>query len=86
MLPCESVTLKLNGDPNKVLSNHRADNEGTIQDWFGGNIRAELYEEAIGLGPYGKTLTVPTINDFPDAEALEDEEQLKESWTPRFRR
>ena len=86
LLPTESATRQLNGDTDKVLRGERADNESSLQDWFGGTIQAELYEEAIGLGSYGKTLTVLTIVDLPAAEELEDEEELEESWTPRFKR
>ncbi len=86
LLPIDSATRELNGDAEKVMNGDRANNESTMQDWFGGTIEAELYEEAIGLGSYGKTLTVLSIEELPDAEEVEDEEELEESWTPRFRR
>lgn len=40
----------------------------------------------VGLGRYGKTLTVLYDIDVPDADEEEDEESLIESWTPRFKR
>ena len=86
LLPQTSATKRLNGDASKVEANERADAASEIRDWFGGSLEAEVVEEAIGLGPYGKTLTVLSIEDLPDAEELEDEEELEESWTPRFRR
>jgi hypothetical protein len=86
LLPLGSVTRQLNGDPAKVISCERADSDGDLRDWFGGTVEADLYEEAIGLGRYGKTLSVLSITDLPDDEELEEEEELIESWTPRFRR
>lgn len=81
-----SATRKLNSDISKIESNERVEEESTLQDWFGGTLEIEILEEAIGLGPYGKTLTILTIDDLPDAEEIEEEEDLDESWTPRFRR
>jgi hypothetical protein len=44
----------------------------------------EATEEVLGLGRYGKTLTVITSSAF--ADDVEEDEDLEESWTPRFRR
>ncbi|HUF72860.1 MAG TPA: ImmA/IrrE family metallo-endopeptidase [Gammaproteobacteria bacterium] len=85
LLPANSATLKLNGDTSKVESNERVGQDSNMQDWFGDTLEGEVYEEAIGLGPYGKTLTILTIDELPDAEELEADEELEESWTPRFR-
>lgn len=52
----------------------------------GGNLDIELSEEVVGLGAYGKTLTVLTASDLPDAEEIEEQDELTESWTPKFRR
>jgi len=86
LLPPNSVTKQLNSDPKNVLDSERMETEGTVQDWFGGDSEAALTEETIGLGDYGKTLTVLTVDELPDAEEIEDEEDLEESWTPRFKR
>jgi hypothetical protein len=39
----------------------------------------------IGLGSYGKTLTVLYDIDLPDEEERTDEDSMRESWKPRFR-
>lgn len=44
------------------------------------------HEAVLGLGRYGKTLTVLHSIKLPDAEDEEDEAALIESWTPRFKR
>ena len=54
--------------------------------WFKPDRDADIYEEAIGLGSYGRTLTVLSCESLPDAEEEREEEVLKESWTPKFRR
>ena len=41
----------------------------------------------MGLGNYGKTLTVLTALDVEEQiEEIEEDEALVESWKPRFRR
>jgi len=85
-LPRSSVTYGFNDDDANVARGERADGESSLQDWFGGTLRAKLYEEVIGLGAYGKTLTILTAPDLPDSEEIEEEEDLAESWKPRFRR
>ena len=56
--------------------------------WFGTGPEWQLIEEVVGLGSYGKTLTVlrPIIpdEDGVDEEEMEFERDLVESWTPRF--
>jgi hypothetical protein len=85
-LPRSSVTYRFNDNDANVARGERADGESSLQDWFGGTLQAKLYEEVIGLGGYGKTLTILTASDLPDPEEIEQEEELSESWKPRFRR
>ncbi|MGD9878579.1 MAG: ImmA/IrrE family metallo-endopeptidase [Reyranella sp.] len=85
-VPRSSVTAAFNAKPENIARAERADGESTLQDWFGGDLDVELTEEVAGLGDYGKTLTVLTASDLPDAEEIEEEENLSESWTPRFHR
>lgn len=86
LLPLSSATRELNDGPKNVLDGERVEAEGTIQDWFGGDIEGSLTEETIGLGDYGKTLTVLTVDELPNAEENVAEEELEESWTPYFER
>lgn len=62
--------------------------EGTseFQDWFDGPVQGEVFEESINLGNYGKTLTIITAYDLPTVDELEEDADLLESWTPRFKR
>ncbi len=46
-------------------------------------------EEALGLGRYGKVLTVlhsDRIGSESETDEEQEEQDLRESWTPRFRR
>ncbi|MDE0696314.1 MAG: ImmA/IrrE family metallo-endopeptidase [Boseongicola sp.] len=83
-LPSVSVTAAFNADPRNIAQCRRAEGQSCLQDWFSGPHRQEIAEEVVGLGSYGKALTVLTGMKSPDE--LEDEDDaLEESWAVRFR-
>lgn len=84
-LPKDSTTYAFNQDFDRVQRSDKVEDTSDLQDWFGGPHSIEITEEVIGLGSYGKTLTVLTASDIPDPEVIEEEDQLIDSWTPRFR-
>ena len=84
-LPSLGVTAEFNVDPENIARGRRAGGQGCLQDWFGGEHRQEIVEEVVGLGGYGKALTVLTGMEPPD-EVEEEEGDLEESWAVRFRR
>lgn len=84
-LPTSCVTRELNSDPARVRRSVNAEGTSAFQDWFGGRNRITVTEEAIGLGSYGKTLTVLYGIELPE-ESEDDSGSIEESWTPRFRR
>ncbi len=58
-------------------------------DWLGGKRSSVVTEEVIGLGRYGKTLTVlfsRKIGHEAYADEGDDEDDLVERWTPRFKK
>lgn len=85
-LPRNTQTFAFNQNAENVRRAVRTDGTSNLQDWFGGRHSIEISEDVIGLGSYGKTLTVLYDIDLPDAEDEEDEESMIESWIPRFRR
>ena len=85
-VPRETPTFAFNEDATNVPRAARVEETSNWQDWFGGRRSIEISGDVIGLGSYGKTLTVLYDIAVPDAENEEDEESLIESWTPRFRR
>lgn len=85
-VPRSAPTFAFNQDAENVRRAVRLEEASNLQDWFGGHRRIAISEDVIGLGSYGKTLTVLYGIVVPDAEDEQDEESLIESWTPRFRR
>ncbi|MBX3246514.1 MAG: ImmA/IrrE family metallo-endopeptidase [Myxococcales bacterium] len=83
-LPAGCQTQRFNSQPANVENAERADAETDLRDWFGGSRKLPGIEEVIGLGSYGKTLTILTTEIEQDDE--DEDEDLEESWTPRFRR
>ncbi len=82
-LPPESVTAHFNSDAANISRGAREEGKSFLQDWFGGLHRQEIVEEVVGLGSYGKTLTVLTGMEPPD-EFEEEEAELEKSWEARF--
>lgn len=85
-VPRNTATFAFNHVPDNVLHGVRVEETSNLQAWFGGKRKIEISEDVVGLGRYGKTLTVLYDIDVPDADEEEDEESLIESWTPRFKR
>jgi hypothetical protein len=88
-VPTKSTTARFNADPSRVLRGERADDEIDVLDWLGGKRSSIVTEEVVGLGRYGKTLTVLSsrkIGHEGYGDDGDDEDDLLESWTPRFRK
>lgn len=84
-VPNNTVSFALNASQENIINNVRMQDTSNLQDWFGGHRRIEIAEDVIGLGRYGKTLTVLHSIELPEPEDEEDERELIESWTPRFK-
>jgi Zn-dependent peptidase ImmA (M78 family) len=83
-LPRRSATYRLNQSPTRIAASERIDGEADGTSWFGALDDVELFEEAVGLGRYGRTLTVlTTVDALPDPD--DDEGDSEENWTPQFR-
>lgn len=85
-IPRRSATYRLGSDPGRVVQADRDTDTTHIRDWFGSGPDLRLVEEVVGLGRYGKTLTVLTPEVAVDEEELEEEAALMDSWTPTFSR
>ena len=70
-VPENTATFHFNSNPDRVVQADRETAEIDIVQWLGGSRSLTATEEVIGLGRYGKTLTVLTCPDFE--EALEEE-------------
>lgn len=89
-IPKSSHTHAFNQNKKGVLDADRTEGVSAIHTWFGAGPEWSLIEEVLGLGTYGKTLTVlrPIIPemDQDDEEEQEFERDLAESWALRFRK
>ena len=89
-IPLGTATAGFNADPKNIADANRVEAEVDILDWLGGSKSALAREEIVGLGNYGRTLTIlhcPTVIDETYQDDDDDEESdLEERWTPRFRR
>lgn len=85
-VPRASVTHRLNQDRRKVIAAERIDGSANGTAWFGGFGDVELFEEAVGLGSYSRTLTIlTTVDELPDEDDSDEDSEIRERWTPRFR-
>jgi hypothetical protein len=86
-VPKRSATFRLNADPAKIAKAERADGPADGAAWFVDFPEVDLFEETIGLGSYGRTLTIlTTVDALPDEDDREEEAALGEGWRPGFRR
>jgi hypothetical protein len=88
-LPSGTATASLASARERVLAGERVADYVDVRDWLGGAKRAPVTEASVGLGQYGKVLTVlvsTSIGPADEPDEDEKEEDLVERWTPRFRR
>ena len=86
-VPLGTVTRAV-ADLSQEQRRHVLCDEVDIAGWLGGNRPVQAQEEAIGLGRSGRVLTILTCGNLPDEDFpdKDSEDELLESWTPRFRR
>jgi len=84
-LPRNTTTYDFNKNETNIVMAQRTDSMSSLQEWFNGTVDIGIAEEVKGLGQYGSTLTILTIEEL-DIENLQEEEDLEESWTPQFKR
>jgi len=83
-IPRGSVTHNFNQNKDNIKNGKSVAGNSSFMNWFGGNRDFEIEEEVISLGSYKKTLTILTVTE--DLDELEEQDELAESWTPRFKR
>lgn len=73
--PRRSATHRLAAAPDRVRRGDRDDSTMLLCEWFeGAPRRAEVIEEAIGLGKFGRVLTVLLAPELPDRDEDGDED------------
>lgn len=79
VLPRDSLTRAFNQDISNIEATKRDTDDTDAMDWFHTDAEIDATEEVVGLGEYGRTLTVIT------AEIPDDEDEDREWSSPRFR-
>jgi len=73
VLPRESATARFNGDGGNIQRTENIETHCSLRQWFDDAPDVEFQEDVVGLGHYGKTLTVLFTED-----ALSDEDESEE--------
>ncbi len=71
-LPPRCLTRTFNQKRENITSGSKDGAYASLDDWFEGAPQVEMKEDVIGLGGYGKTLTVLFTDDVLDDEDVEE--------------
>jgi Zn-dependent peptidase ImmA (M78 family) len=86
ILPPNSGTAKFNRDTAKIANAEKFETVCSLRDWFERAPDVEFQEDVVGLGHYGKTLTVLfTEESLRDEDEDDEEEDDGESGMPSSR-
>jgi Zn-dependent peptidase ImmA (M78 family) len=80
VLPRDSLTRDFNQTASNIAEAKRSDDDADLIAWFHADDEIDASEEVIGLGDYGKTLTIITA-DLPE----DDDDDESTFAPPRFR-
>mgnify|MGYP000895460139 CR=1 FL=1 len=74
-VPAGTTTAEFNGDPSNIEEARRDEGTCYLDDWFDGAPQVEVNEDVVGLGTYGKTLTLLfTEEDLDDEDEYCDDD------------
>ena len=83
LVPDGTTAARLHADKARILASERINDETDGSRWFGLFDDVELFEETVGLGRYGRTLTIlTTVDALPDDQSDDDDDA---SWNRRIR-
>jgi len=74
-VPTGSATQKFNRDADRVALGEKVEQFCTLKDWFERAPRIEIQEDVVGLGHYGKTLTILFTEEALDDETTEEDDE-----------
>jgi hypothetical protein len=80
-IPDASTTARFQSVPENIASGAKANAFAMLDEWFDGAPHIEMKEDVVGLGNYGKTLTVL----FTDQD-IEESDEEDYGWKPRWER
>jgi Zn-dependent peptidase ImmA (M78 family) len=76
-VPEGTATARFNTDPRNVAEAKRVTSTSALDAWFNCGGSLEVTEGVVGLGSYGRTLTVLWVESLPDPEEENSEEELE---------
>ncbi len=87
-IPTGTLSSRLAADRVRIRRGAREAGAVDLADWYDCEALVSGREEVVGLGRYGRVLTVLTCDllDEDDLDDLDETADLVESWTPRFHR
>lgn len=75
LVPQKSTTYEFNSSINNVENALKAEGVSDLDDWFDGAPQWEMNEDVIGLGSYGKTLTILySTDEIDESDEYDDED------------
>jgi hypothetical protein len=77
-LPLGTATANFNKNEDNVRKGKRLVSTSSLDTWFDDGNTAELNEEVVGLGDYGKTLTVLWADSIPEPEEAADSKETED--------
>jgi hypothetical protein len=83
-LPRGTATAELNASARRITDGARAEAEIDIVAWLGGTRSVQATAQVVGLGSYGKTLTVLTCPSLQDETYQEDDRDGEEDLAVMF--
>ena len=87
-IPKRTATSQFNRSQESIFQGSRVEEDVDIMDWLGGTRSAIVTEEVVGLGGYGKTLTILSsdrLGHEDDIEPGDDDDEIDNSWRPKFK-
>jgi Zn-dependent peptidase ImmA (M78 family) len=79
-IPVISTTSRFQKDPQNIVNGIRAEGCSMLDEWLDGAPRIEMKEDVVGLGHYGKTLTVLFTDKEVESEDPDAEQDSFDRW------
>lgn len=79
-IPAGSTTARFNKDPLNIANGVRREGGSMLVEWLDGAPRIEMKEDVVGLGHYGKTLTVLFTDAEVESEDPDEEDDSFDRW------
>jgi Zn-dependent peptidase ImmA (M78 family) len=80
VVPSGTGAALLHASPKRIAENERLDCETRGEDWFRSFKDVELFEETVGMGAFGRTLSVITTVDALPDEGEDEDDGDDRSW------